>query len=55
MIMKKKLIKRLHEIIMEIVNADEAELNAIGIELLEIEKKLVKYQNKDTDSLLKKI
>lgn len=41
--MKKKIIKRLHEIIIEIINADEEQLNALGAELLEIEKKLLKY------------
>ena len=41
--MKTKLIKRLHEIILEIVKADDAELTKIGIELAEIEKKLMAY------------
>jgi len=41
--MKKKIVKRLHEIIIEIINADEEQLNALGAELLEIEKKLLKY------------
>jgi hypothetical protein len=42
--MKKKLIKRLHEIQMEILKADDKELDKIGIELLEIEKKLMAYE-----------
>lgn len=41
--MKKKIVKRLHEIIIEIINADEEQLNTLGAELLEIEKKLLKY------------
>jgi hypothetical protein len=41
--MKKKIVKRLHEIIIEIINADEEQLNVLGAELLEIEKKLLKY------------
>lgn len=43
--MKKKIVKRLHEIIIEIINADEEQLNVLGAELLEIEKKLLKYTN----------
>jgi len=38
---KEKIIKRLNEIIFEILKADEVELNKIGTELLEIEKKLL--------------
>lgn len=41
--MKKDLIKRLNQILIEIVKADDAELNKIGAELLEIEKKLITY------------
>ena len=44
--MKKKLIKRLNEIMLEIVRAEDKELDAIGAELLEIEKKLIKYTEK---------
>jgi len=43
--MKKKLVARLNEIIFEIMKADEAELNKIGVELLEIEKKIMVYNN----------
>lgn len=47
--MRKKLIRRLHQILMEIVKADDVELNKIGTELLEIEKKLMMYNpNKRT-------
>lgn len=42
--MKIKLIKRLHEIMLEIMKADDAELTKIGIELADIEKKLMAYQ-----------
>ena len=41
--MKEKIIKRLNEILKEIIKADDEKLNEIGVELLEIEKKLVKY------------
>ncbi|MBQ9731188.1 MAG: hypothetical protein IJV94_03715 [Bacilli bacterium] len=41
--MKRKIIKRLHQIQMQILKADEVELNKIGVELLEIEKKLMLY------------
>ena len=44
--MKTKLIKRLNEIVLEIVRANDKELDAIGAELLEIEKKLIKYTEK---------
>ena len=44
--MKTKLIKRLNEIMLEIVKANDKELDAIGAELLEIEKKLIKYTEK---------
>ena len=44
--MKTKLIKRLKEIMLEIVRAEDKELDAIGAELLEIEKKLIKYTEK---------
>ncbi len=41
--MKAKLIKRLHQIILEIAKADDRDLNRIGVELAEIEKKLLGY------------
>ena len=41
--MKRKIIKRLHQIQMQILKADEAELNKMGVELLEIEMKLMLY------------
>lgn len=44
MFVKIKLIKRLHEIQMEILKANDKELEKIGIELLEIEKKLMTYE-----------
>ena len=49
--MKEKIIKRLHQIQMQILKADEAELNKIGIELLEIEKKLMLYTSKQKSVL----
>lgn len=55
--MKKRLIKRLHQIMIEIVKADEPELNKIGAELLDIEKKLMLYNSakKSTFDKLKNI
>lgn len=49
--MKKQIIKRLHEIQMQIVKANEAELNKIGVELLEIEKKLMLYTPKEKHNI----
>jgi hypothetical protein len=55
--MKKKLIKELHKILMEIVKADDETLDAIGIRLLEIEKDLMKYEDKEIreDKLIAKL
>ena len=49
--MKIKIIKKLHQIIMEIAKVDEDGLNKIATELLEIEKKLMVHQSnrKDVD------
>ena len=49
--MKIKIIKKLHQIMMEIAKVDEDGLNRIATELLEIEKKLMVHQNnrKDVD------
>ena len=41
--MKRKIIKRLNQIMVEILKADEEGLNKIGVELLEIEKQLMMY------------
>ena len=41
--MKKALLKRLHEILMEIAKADDRSLDKIGVELLEIEKQLMTW------------
>lgn len=48
--MKRRIIKRLHQIQMQILKADEAELNKIGVELLEIEKKLMLYVSKQKNT-----
>ena len=48
--MKKRIIKRLHQIQMQILKADEQELNKIGVELLEIEKKLMLYVPKQKNA-----
>lgn len=42
--MKEKMLKRLHEILIEIAKANDAELDKIGAELLEIEKELLNYR-----------
>ena len=41
--MKKALLKRLHEILLEIAKADDRDLDKIGVELLEIEKQLMTW------------
>ena len=53
--MKKRIIKRLHQIQMQILKADDAELNKIGVELLEIEKKLMLYTQKQKPTFKDKI
>lgn len=50
--MKKRIIKKLHQIQMQILKADEAELNKIGVELLDIEKKVMLYVSKPKKSIL---
>lgn len=40
---KQKILKKLHSLLIDIVKADNAELNKIGVELTEIEKKLINY------------
>lgn len=42
--MKEKMLKRLHEILIEIAKANDTELDRIGAELLEIEKQLLDYR-----------
>jgi len=49
--MKKKLIKRLHEIQMEILKANDKELDKIAVELLDIEKKLMIYETPNKKAL----
>ena len=53
--MKEKIIKRLHQIQMQILKVDDAELNKIGVELLEIEKKLMLYTQKQKPTFKDKI
>lgn len=43
--MKMKLIKRLHQLLIEIAKADMTELDKIGVELAEIEKKILSLSN----------
>ena len=42
--MKEKILKRLYKLQMEIIKANDKELDAIGVELAEIEKKLLQYR-----------
>lgn len=44
--MRKRLMKRLHEMLIEIVRANDPELDKLGVELVEIEKKLMAYKEK---------
>lgn len=44
MIVKKKILKWLHKIIMEIAASDDKTLDEMGKQLLEIEKSLISYQ-----------
>lgn len=44
--MKQKLIKKLHDLMLQIITCNDAELDKIGIELVEIEKQLINWQEK---------
>ena len=44
--MKQKLIKKLHDLMLQIITCNDAELDKIGIELDEIEKQLINWQEK---------
>lgn len=46
---KKAILKRLNEILLLITDANEKELDKIGIELLEIEKELLNYKTPRED------
>ena len=52
--MKTKLLKRLHELLILIVNANDEELDKIGVELVDIEKKLMQYNDKKIKNNWKK-
>lgn len=41
--MKAKILKELHQILIQIAKADDSELNKIGVKLAEIEKELLTY------------
>jgi hypothetical protein len=43
---KNAILKRLHEILLEIGKANDAELDKIGIELADIEKELLQYRER---------
>lgn len=40
---KAKILKELHQILIQIAKADDSELNKIGVKLAEIEKELLTY------------
>lgn len=44
--MKQKLIKRLQELMVQLISCNDSELDKIGVELAEIEKKLIIWQEK---------
>lgn len=44
--MKEKIIKKLHALMLQIITCNDAELDKIGIELAEIEKQLITWQEK---------
>ena len=43
---KEKLLKKLHQILIDIAKANDTELERIGVELAEIEKLLIQYTPK---------
>lgn len=43
---KNAILKRLHEILLEIGKANDAKLDKIGIELADIEKELLQYRER---------
>ena len=45
--MKQKLIKKLHDLMLQIITCNDTELDKIGIELAEIEKQLINWQEKN--------
>ena len=45
--MKQKLIKKLHDLMLQIITCNDAELDKIGTELAEIEKQLITWQEKN--------
>ena len=50
--MIEKILKRLHQLQMDIVKGNDAELDKIGLELVEIEKQLLKYQDKRKNEII---
>lgn len=50
--MKAKILKRLHQLQMDILKANDAELDKIGLELIEIEKQLLQYQDKRKNEII---
>ena len=50
--MKAKILKKLYKLQMDILKANDAELDKIGLELIEIEKQLLKYQDKCKNEII---
>ena len=50
--MKIKILKRLHQLQMDILKANDADLDKIGLELVEIEKQLLQYQDKRKNEVI---
>lgn len=53
--MKEKMLKRLNELLILIVKADDKELNNIGKELLKIEAEILDYKKEKIIDNIKKI
>ena len=50
--MKIKILKRLHQLQMDILKANDADLDKISLELIEIEKQLLQYQDKRKNEII---
>jgi len=50
--MKIKILKRLHQLQMDILKANDADWDKISLELIEIEKQLLQYQDKRKNEII---
>ena len=50
---KEKILKRLHQLQLDILKANDEQLDKIGLELVEIEKHLLQYQEKPKNEVIK--